>query len=471
MIGLVTSLLLPWACGAVWVLWLLRKSGRWNCFLIAGHGYLLGVFLTTLLIRAWSSLGLLLNYWSMAGTILATTLIGLAAICLQAAPARQAPVSSRLEKWELAVLALFLALILYRYTTILQEIMLRPLYPWDVWMNWAPKAVVWYHYNELVPWVSVEDWLRSPSNALAYTAGASDAWKYPVTIPLLQLWGMMAMGTSDNTFIYLPWFIAACALGLALFGHLRLSGVSVVKSTLACYLLMNLPFINVHVALAGYVDIWLTAAFGCAVFALHEWGDCRRWQYGLLALLLAAMCTQLKIPGVILGSIVCLILLSSILIPTRRVWLILAVVFTACLLYVVCIGLDLSIPGVGRLAISVDGIVLPYIGQYKIAYHPVYQEIINTTLVMINWNLLWYIFIVLCLGMVVNARSFGAASLVLRSIFLALFFILFVYFFTNRYIYAMDYTQVNRALIYTIPLLVFYIIHAHSSLCGTHQTD
>ncbi len=471
MIGIVTSLLLPWACGAVWVHWFLRKSGRWNYFLVAGHGYLLGIFLTTVLIRTWFSMGLPLNFWSIAGVILATTLIGIAAICTQAAPAGQTPIYSRLEKWELAAIALFLALILYRYTTILQELLLRPLFAWDAWMNWAPKAVVWYHYNALVPWVSVLDWLSSPANTLVYTAGAGEAWKYPETIPLLQLWGMMAMETSDHTFIYLPWFIAAFALGFALYGHLRLSGVSVVMSTLACYLLLNLPFINVHVALAGYADIWLTAAFGCAVFALHEWGNHRRWQYGLMALLLAVMCTQLKIPGIILGSIVCLVFLSSILTPKRRVWLILVAAFLACLLYVAYIGLDLSIPGVGRLAISVDGIVLPYIGQYKIAYHPVYEAIINTTLVMINWNLLWYLFTVLCLVTVVNERGFGVPSLVLRSILLTLLFILFVYFFTNRYIYAMDYTQVNRALIYTTPLLVFYIMQALSSLCGSRETD
>jgi len=470
MIGLVTSLVLPWALGSVWVYCLLRKSGHWNGFVVAGYGYLLGVFGTTLLIRAWAAAGLPLHFWSLAAAVFALTLTGLAALRLQAVPAAPARISPRPEIWELAVTALFLALILHRYVTIFQEILLRPLFAWDVWMNWAPKAVVWYHYGELLRWVSVPDWLQAPAEALAYTAGAGDAWKYPETIPLIQLWGMMAMGTSDHTLIYLPWFFAAVSLGFALYGHLRLSGASVVISTLACYLLLNLPFINAHVALPGYADIWLTAAFGCAVFALHEWGQRRQWQYALLALLLAAMSSQLKIPGIVLGGIVCLVLLSSIVKLTGKAWLILAVLSSACLLYLACVGLDLPIPGAGRLALSLHGIELPYIGYYDIAFHPVHRALINTTLVMINWNLLWYLFIFACLAMLTKGKFFTVPSLVLRSLLLVLFFILFVYFFTNRYVFALDYTQVNRALIYATPLMVFYLILAGRALTGTRKS-
>lgn len=470
MIGLLTSLLLPWAAGAVWVHCLLRKSGRWNGFLVAGHGYLLGVFLTTLLIRAWSSIGLPLQYWSMAATLLAMTLIGLVTIRWQAPYTRQARVISRPERWELAVTSLFIALIVYRYATIFQEVLLRPLFPWDAWMNWAPKAIAWFHYNDLVPWVSPREWLQAPEEALAYTAGAGDAWKYPETIPLLQLWGMMAMGTSDHTLIYLPWFFAAVALGFALYGHLRLSGASALVATLACYLLMNLPFINAHVALAGYADIWVAAAFGCAIFALHEWGESRQWQYGILALLLAAMCSQLKIPGIILGGIVCAVFFSSVIPLKRNTWLLLAIVFSACLLYVTCIGIDLVLPGIGRLTISDDGIQMPYIGYYEFAYHPVHRAIINTTLVMINWNLLWYLFILIGLVTVIRGNVLTAPSLLLRSILLALLFIFFVYYFTNRYLFALDYTQVNRALIYTTPLLVFYLIQSCRALFDTLPT-
>ena len=61
LLGLATSLILPWILGCVWVFWLLRQSVRWNAFIVAGHGYLVGVFLTTLLIRIWHFAGLPLS--------------------------------------------------------------------------------------------------------------------------------------------------------------------------------------------------------------------------------------------------------------------------------------------------------------------------------------------------------------------------------------------------------------------------
>ena len=94
----------------------------------------------------------------------------------------------------------------------------------------------------------------------------------------------------------------------------------------------------------------------------------------------------------------------------------------------------------------------------------------NTTLVMTNWHLLWYVFIFLGVATVIKGKAITAPSLLSGSLLLALLFILFVYFFTNRYVYALDYTQVNRALIYTTPLLVFYIIQASGSLLATTPT-
>jgi hypothetical protein len=238
-----------------------------------------------------------------------------------------------------------------------------------------------------------------------------------------------------------------------------LAGVSVVMSTLACYLLLSLPYVNAHTALAGYADIWLAASFGCAVFALHEWGKHRQWQYALLSVLLALMCTQLKIPGLILAGILGLVLLSSTISLNIRAGISLVVITSACILYLLCVGLEATIPGVGHIVMTADRIVLPYIGRYDLAYHPVHHAMIETTLSMINWNMLWYLFIFLGLAMVITGRAFTAPSLVLRSILLTLFFILFVYYFTNRYQFAVDYTQVNRALVYTVPPLVFYLIY------------
>ena len=47
--------------------------------------------------------------------------------------------------WQKGVMTMLLALLAWRYLTIVQEMLLRPLYAWDAWMNWVPKAIVWFH--------------------------------------------------------------------------------------------------------------------------------------------------------------------------------------------------------------------------------------------------------------------------------------------------------------------------------------
>jgi hypothetical protein len=247
------------------------------------------------------------------------------------------------------------------------------------------------------------------------------------------------------------------ALGLALYGHLRLAGASIPLATLACYALLNLPYINVHTVLAGYADIWVAAAFGGAVFALHEWGASRQWPYAVLALILALMCTQLKIPGLIMGGIIMAILLTSIIKLSYRWGAALVLASTLCIIIVATTGIDFLVPNVGRVSVSLDGIALPYIGRYNLSYHPIHEYLGDTIFLMLNWNILWYSFVLLLLISALKRHVYNAPSLELRALAFALTFIFFVYYFTDRYKFAQDFTQVNRALLYTIPVMVFYI--------------
>ncbi|RLA46113.1 MAG: hypothetical protein DRQ97_08405 [Gammaproteobacteria bacterium] len=463
-LGLLTSLFLPWILGSIWCYWLLSKSGRHNLFVIIGQGYLLGISLTALTLGVWEFIGLPLWFWATALTLLGMCVIGFFAIRGQSTTKIVVAKTPPLEKWQIVVTTFFILLISCRYTTLVQEITLRPLFSWDAWMNWSPKAIVWFHSGEFTPFVSPGEWLQQAEDTTAYTMGARDSWKYPATVPLIQLWSMLATGTSDHTLIYLPWLLVILALGLALYGHLRLAGASMPLATLGCYALLNLPYINVQTVLAGYADTWVAATFGCAVFALHEWGEHRQWPYAVLSLLLALLCTQLKIPGLIMGGIIVAVFLSSIIKFGKTSGITLLTALVLCIVYIAVFGVDFSIPNLGRIALSTDGITVPYIGYYELSYHPVHHAIIDTTLLMINWNLLWYLFIFLGLLRVANGTVFRTPSLALRSVLLALLFIFFVYYFTNRYIFAVDYTQVNRALIYVIPPLVFYMIYARSTL-------
>ena len=456
--GLLVSLFLPWLTGWVWVRWILRNTGHWNWFIVMGQGYLIGVLAMTLLLGVWGRLGLPFYFWSIATSLGFLCALGLVLLKLHP-PQASLRVEAKLQcgRWASAVVALLLALMAFRYATILQEMLLRPLYPWDAWMNWAPKAIVWFNQGEFTNWVSPSAWLASDPEAGNYTLGARGSWRYPEVIPLVQLWGMLGAGTSESNLILLPWFFLAISLGLTLFGYLKLAGAPTVVAVIASYLLMNLPYINVHTVLGGYADLWVAAAFSCAAFALYQWEKNRHPGSAVLVALLVLLCTQLKVPGLIFGAIVILAWLLTLLRAFKRP--LVFYVFGLLLLVAVTllIGVNIELPMAGTLKISMNGVTVPYIGSFNFGYNAIHEAMINTIFLINNWSLLWYFFVL----MIVISPFWGVgadSTVSLRvNIALSLLFLFFVYYFTERYRFAEDYTQVNRALLCSVPVMIFFL--------------
>ncbi|TGD72476.1 hypothetical protein E4634_13155 [Mangrovimicrobium sediminis] len=455
LLGALLAIALPWLVGGVWVYWLLGRYARYNTFVVLGHGYLLGVFLATAALRAWGLTGLALNFWGPASAL---ALLGFAGAALAwRRPVLQPPAPARaaLPGWQLGLAALLLLLLAWRYLTIGEELLLRPLYPWDAWMNWSPKAIVWFHYREFTPFVSPNDWLLLPPEDRAYTLGAFNAWKYPVGVPLLELWGMLAVGSSDSSLVFLPWVAVALALAAILYGHLRLAGAALPLAVLGVYLLFSQPFVNVHSALAGYADLWVAATFAAAVFALTEWEERRSLVYAGLALAYAAFCAQLKIPGIILAGMI-IALLVAIRLDWRRL-LLLALPALALLVVVLTWGIHLQIPGLGPLTLSAQQVTIPAVGDFRIEFHPVQDALLRANFLMINWHLLWYVTAAALVLSLLRPRLLRATLGSWLALVLCVAFLLFVYFFTGRYRFALDYSQVNRAFLYAAPLAVFFV--------------
>ncbi|MEP5568791.1 MAG: hypothetical protein ABJN62_13205 [Halioglobus sp.] len=470
-IVVVIGLVLPWLTGSAWTYWLTSQSSNWHPAAVLGHGYLLGIFTTTVIMRVFQLAGL---QQSFLGTSLCLTALAAAAalmIYLKPGQSRIKHAEPRLPEWQQAAIFLLLAMIAVRYLTIFQELALRPLFPWDAWMNWAPKAVVWFHYNELVPFASQKVWLAAPAEAHTYIEGAKNAWKYPITVPLVQLWGMLVLNSSDNSMIYLPWICIALASGSALYGHLKLASVHSLLAIAAVYTYLNIPFINVHSALAGYADLWVTVAFGAGIFALAEWARNRQWPYLLLALIMAIFCSQLKIPGLIMGAIVIAAFLLTLFPLRKRLWLALFIAASLGLLSLYFVGINATLPYVGEITVSRSAIVVPYIGAFDVAYHDVTDAVIETMFLMINWNLLWYIFLASTLAIVLTPEVLKNHRPEFFALVTTLGFLYFVYYFTERFMFAEDFTQINRALMYSTPVAVFLMAGALNTFLKLRQTQ
>ncbi|HEY6131384.1 MAG TPA: hypothetical protein VIV27_05160, partial [Halioglobus sp.] len=112
--GLFVALFLPWVCGCVWTSWLLRRSGRCNASVVLGHGFFVGTFFTTLVIRLWDAVGLGLNFWGITAIVLCISVLGILLQVLRPPPAARQATVEAVPSWHIAMGIVLIALIVWR---------------------------------------------------------------------------------------------------------------------------------------------------------------------------------------------------------------------------------------------------------------------------------------------------------------------------------------------------------------------
>ncbi|AHE98546.1 hypothetical protein [Thioalkalivibrio paradoxus] len=457
-LNLAFALMLPWLAGVAWagLFWRRRTAGRIPAVL--GYGFLLGwtflvlillgldaagisqsVTVAVVLLGAAAALGLLLRRWvDLSPKFDSRGATGWAALS----------VSGRVAA------GLLLALVAVRLGTLLPEVVWRPLYPWDAWMNWAPKARAWFEHGWLVPFVSRDDWMAGGADAGFYTMMN---WDHPPAVPLIHLWSALMLGHWDDGLINLPWWFLLVAMALALYGQARGAGASPLLALLGVYLLVSIPLVASHVALAGYGDLWIGGLMLLAGMSLHSWGRDGNARQGLLLLACAAALPLFKSPGLVWA----LILVAVALVARLRVLPFLiaaALAVTGLGLLVVTVGVDVELPRVGRVALGPDGVVLPYMWSRDIQVYPVWDVVAGHLFVWGTWHMLWYATaIALLAGIWLGIRDRGVRALWLVTI-LGLLFLFVVFFLTGKHRDAVDGTTLNRALLHLAPVAVALIL-------------
>jgi hypothetical protein len=108
----------------------------------------------------------------------------------------------------------------------------------------------------------------------------------------------LAIGRWDESLMNLPWLLCLVAMGCAFYGQLRVAGASALIAMGFTYLLLSMPLINIHVALAGYADLFLGATYCAALMAFHNWLTTRCRAQALLAIFFGLSCTLVKSEGI-----------------------------------------------------------------------------------------------------------------------------------------------------------------------------
>lgn len=433
-LNLVAALLLPWAAGAIWLRTVHFARQRASLLETIAYGHLLGIVMLTLIMRAASALNLAWSFPVVAGILGGLVVVGTGVLVVQ----NRRPATAHREittpfdpfpwRW-LAILAAILLSV--RVLDLGYEVLLQPLYPWDAWTQWATKAKVWSALHSMVPFIDYSQWLaREPG----YIDAASH---YPGTVPLLQAWMALALGTFDDVLVNLPWLALCIALIAGTYAQTRAMGAGVAWSLFVTYAVASLPLLDTHVALAGYADLYVAAAFALGLIALLRWERAREPMQLVYLGIAVALLPTLKVPGVVWAATLLLGLLIAIFGASRaRVAGILLATgaATAAVVFVLF----------GRKIASVTGDA-----QAELA-----QPLVANLFLFDNWHLLWYLvpvaFVVGWRDAIRRMRGTSAA-LVAGFAFLWATFAL-----TRAGAWVADYTTVNRALLHIAPATVVY---------------
>ena len=434
--GLITGLFLPWIMGIVWLRarWMKASDITWPTLL--GYGYLAGALATTLVMRLLDILGVHLSFVSIGLALLLLTVVG--AWAGHGTPLRWKDIGvdwRSVTGWHKTAYASLLALILIRLCGLGLEVVWRPLFPWDAWEYWVIRARVWYELGHLVPFVDGDTWMAG-IRPEAYTGGAPH---YPPAVPLLQVWMSYSLGRWDDTLMNLPWLQCAIALGLAFYGQARRWHVPPLLAMMFTYFLLSLPMLNVHVALAGYADLFMGAVYGLAAMAFFHWTRTRDFWQGAMALLFGLGCILIKKPG---------ILWASTFIPALLVMFMPRAGLAGAAILAAAGAATLFL---GETEVNMFGYSthLRFAGEWE----PLWQNM----MVMDNWHLLWYLTTV---ALVLSLpRLFAPSFRSMTSLLLVdISFLAVVFFFTEAHTWSKDYSSINRALLHMAPMLLFYVM-------------
>jgi len=444
--NLLIALALPLLLGGLLVDLVMPAAVPGRTALVWGNGMLAGLLLVPLLIRLIDSAGAALSFSTIAPIVAA--LIVLLALARRWTIARgpgqslAEPANQRLSAQQQVLLVLLVLLIVLRLVTLGLELVWRPLFPWDATMHWATKARVWFDAQSLVPFVENGQWLELGGAGVFtdYHPG------YPVTTPLLQTWVSLSLGRWDESLINLPWLLCCMGLLAAFYGQARAAGSTVLTATAFTYMLVSMPLLGTHVALAGYADLFLGAIYCAAIMAFHNWSISRRRGQAMLATFFALCCPLIKNEGFfwLLTFVPGLIV---VLLPARRALTLLAAGVVVLALALLLVPQDLAVAGHS-------------LADLNLRYRPGALAGIATSIwIQDNWHLLGYLLVALPpLVLVLRKSASGKLAGIAVTLLSATVLFLFLFLFTKYSMGAVRFTAVGRISLHLMPALVFFCL-------------
>jgi hypothetical protein len=457
-LGISLALGFPWLSGWLLLVAVAAYAGpaRENNALNLGLAFFIGQLL--LVLGMWLS-DRLLGHWSIWPPLTIFFLTGAAATLLRqriqrpaanpeelspligdnSESTRQSPAGRLMTICLLALCALHLGL-----TAV--EILHRPVFPWDGWLNWMYRAKAWFF---------ADAWLAFDTPAMWFSGVRENAYAvagnhYPPLLPLTAVWMALTTGGWSETLINLPTLCAGIAMGLAIFGLGRETGLARPTSALATYLFLSLPLVGAHLSLAGMADVWM-AGFAGLGFALIFSGLYRQNRLWLgVGILLLATSRLVKLEGVV-WLLAGLLFTSLVRWPRSTLAAIAACAVLAAGLSVSGIN-HLELPVLGAIGIVDGRLQIPLIGSYALANWELLDDYRDNFLRGGSWHLLWAGLAVM-LALLLRYREWRLAGTIAAGLLSLAAALLFIFQFTENGAWAEDWSAINRLPLHFAPFL------------------
>ncbi len=452
------GLLLPFCVGTALTSLAISPRAPFRVPLVCGYGMLLGLLFTPLVMRALDLLEIPVTFYftalSLSALILGTAILHILRGRAMPVLPNGGPGYSSLPIAAKALAVFFLALILLRFVTVGLELWWRPLFPWDATMHWATKARVWSDARSLVPFVENWRWLE-----LGGVGVFTDHHpRYPITTPLLQTWVSLSIGRWDESLINLPWLLCCMGLVTAFYGQARAAGSTIITAMVFTYMLLSMPLLGTHVALAGYADLFLGACYCAAIMAFHNWTLSRERGQALLATVFALFCSLIKNEG-FFWLLTFLPGLIVVFLPLRRALQLLAAGLVMLAMTLFFIPPDLAVAGHS-------------LSDLGLRYRPgALAGIASSLWVQDNWHLLGYLLVALPALLFVMRRAAGTRLAgIAVTLLSAIVLFLLLFLFTRYSLGAVRFTAVGRISLHLAPALMFFCLLLWNELVARTPT-
>jgi 4-amino-4-deoxy-L-arabinose transferase-like glycosyltransferase len=316
----------------------------------------------------------------------------------------------------------------------------------DSWEHWSSSAKFFFYEKGLA---------LDPANEHFFGAGYLKVQRYPLNVPLMQVWVSLCIGEANEVYMK-AWnalfFISM--VGLLFFAVRRKT--TLMTALLAAFYVSTVPLLTYH-ALIAYADLPLSAYALGAMVCFYNTIDALKhgragYARGLLVLTgtCAALCVWTKMEGLFFAAAFSASLALYYLVKKISIKQVMAFLVPLVLVSVPWYVFLLSI----RVPVSYGEVQLLGATMTKGIHFQVLPVIAEQVLFSANFNL---IFLFLFLLIIVGYRKILQSDLAylyatLLSI-MAMFLV--VYLGTESYRWVMNLTAVNRNILTFIPMMYY----------------